>query len=517
MAWKPMPALGAGAAAWVAALLQTAPAASARAPNIVLILADDLGYGDIGCQGATKVKTPNIDRLAREGRRFTDAHAASAVCTPSRYALLTGEYPFRRNLWGPAMNPSPLLIDPATTTLASMLKRQGYATACIGKWHLGFGSHPKPDWNADLKPGPMEVGFDYYFGVPVVNSHPPFVLVENHRVLGLDPADPLVYGGVPPTHPFSEKMMQPAISGGRAAHALYRDEELGSLLTEKATGWLRAHKGGPFFLYFATPQIHHPFTPAGRFRGSSGCGRYGDFIQELDWMVGEVMRTLEELKLADDTLIILTSDNGGMLNLGGQAAWRAGHRPNGDLLGFKFDAWEGGHRVPFIVRWPGSVEAGTRSDQLLSLLDLPATLASLTGYARRPGDFPDSLDMLPAFTGTPSKAIREQLVIGPRQERNLAIRDGRWLFIGARDGGGFGARSGHPLGGAAAFPFTGRENSDIAGGRIKPDAPPAQLYDLAADPGQHVNVIRDHPEIVERLRRQRDACLEEAARHERGG
>lgn len=287
---------------------------SKSVPNIVLILADDLGYGDVGCQGATKVRTPNIDRLAAEGRRFTDAHSASAVCSPSRYALLTGEYPFRRNLFGPVMNPSPLVVDTKRATLASLVKRQGYATACLGKWHLGFGDSPKPDWNVDLKPGPLELGFDHYFGIPVVNSHPPFVWVEDHRVVGLDPADPLVYGGTPPTQMFPEKMMRPAMSGGKAAHALYRDEEVGTTLTEKAQTWLRANKDGPFFLYFATPQIHHPFTPAKRFQGTSDCGRYGDFIHELDWMVGEVMRTLDELKLRDNTLVILTSDNGGMLN-----------------------------------------------------------------------------------------------------------------------------------------------------------------------------------------------------------
>jgi arylsulfatase A len=175
-------------------------AAEAR-PNVLVILADDLGYGDLGCYGATKVKTPNIDQLAREGRRFTDAHSASAVCTPSRYALLTGEYPFRRNLWGPVMNPGPLAIDPAQTTIAGLLKRQGYATACFGKWHLGFGSRPRPDWNRDLKPGPLELGFDYYFGLPVVSSHPPFVLIENHRVLGLDPADPAQTRNVIGEHP----------------------------------------------------------------------------------------------------------------------------------------------------------------------------------------------------------------------------------------------------------------------------------------------------------------------------
>jgi len=257
-------------------------------PNIVLIFVDDLGYGDIGCYGATKVKTPNIDKLASEGRRFTDAHSASAVCTPSRYALLTGEYPFRKNLWAPVMNPSPLVIDPTRTTVSSLLKRQDYATACFGKWHLGFGSQPKPDWNADLKPGPLELGFDHYFGIPVVSSHPPFVWVENHRVVGLDAADPLVYGGKEVTQAFPEKIMAPAMSGAKAAHALYRDEEVGSTLTEKATTWMRGHSGKPFFLYFSTPHIHHPFTPGAKLKGSSQAGLYGDFIQELDWMVGEV-------------------------------------------------------------------------------------------------------------------------------------------------------------------------------------------------------------------------------------
>ncbi len=405
-------------------------------PNIVLILADDLGYGDVGCYGATKVKTPNIDRLASEGRRFTDAHSASAVCTPSRYALLAGEYPFRKNLWGPVMNPSPLVIEPSRTTIASLLKRQGYATACFGKWHLGFGSKPKPNWNADLKPGPLELGFDHYFGIPVVSSHPPFVWVEDHRVVGLDPADPLVYGGAPPTQEFPEKMMTPAISGGKAAHALYRDEELGASLTEKATAWMRSQKGTPFFLYFATPHIHHPFTPGARFKGSSQAGRYGDFIQEFDWMVGEVMRTLDELKLSDNTLVILTSDNGGMLNQGGQDAWKAGHRLNGDLLGFKFDSWEGGHRVPFIARWPGKIPAGSLSDQLICHVDMLATFAALTGSKLTGADGPDSLNVLPALTGTPDKPIRDHVVLAPSKKSNLALREGRWVYIGARAAAG---------------------------------------------------------------------------------
>ncbi len=477
-------------------------------PNIVFILADDLGYGDVGCYGAVKVKTPHIDRLAREGRRFTDAHAASAVCTPSRYALLTGQYPFRKNLWGPIMNQSPLVIETSRTTIAGLLHRQGYATACFGKWHLGFGSTPKPDWNAELKPGPLEVGFDHFFGIPVVSSHPPFVWVENHRVVGLDPADPLVYGGTPPTQPFPEKMLAPAVSGGKAAHALYRDEQLGTVLTEKATAWLRARGGAPFFLYLATPHIHHPFTPGPKFKGTSQCGRYGDFIQELDGMVGEVLRTLDKLQLADHTLVILTSDNGGMLNQGGQDAWAAGHRLNGPLLGFKFDAWEGGHRVPFLARWPGKIEANSVSDQLICHVDMLATFAALTGGNLADNEGPDSINVLPALVGRPDKPVRDHVVLAPQRPQNLAIRQGRWLYIGAQGGGGFGGTKpgNHALGGPAALKFTGEVNSDIEDGRIKPDAPAAQLYDLASDPSQTRNVIREHPDVAEQLRQRLDAC-----------
>jgi len=479
-----------------------APARAAEAkPNIVLIFADDLGYGDVGCYGATKLKTPNIDRLASQGRRFTDAHSASAVCTPSRYALLSGEYPFRREVWGPAMNQSALLIDPDKTTLADLLKGQGYATACIGKWHLGFGSKPKPDWNADLKPGPLELGFDYYFGLPVVSSHPPFVLIENHRVLGLDPADPLVYGGTPPTTPYPEKMLRPGISGGKAAHALYKDDQLGTQFSAKAVSFIREHRDGPFFLYLATPHIHHPFTPDKRFIGTSQCGLYGDFIHELDWMVGQVLATLDELKLADRTLVIVTSDNGGMVNLTGQKAVRAGHRLNGDLLGFKFDAWEGGHRVPFIARWPGHIEPNSISDQLICHVDMPATLAAAAGREIKTGECPDSLNVLPALTGAPKEPIRRRAVLAPVRKTHLALRDERWLYIGARGGGGFAGKVGqHALGGPPAIQFAGEVNSDIENGKFKSDAPNEQLYDLQADPRQTTNVVRRNPEIAQRMK-----------------
>ncbi len=476
----------------------TAPAAETlpQKPNIVLIFADDLGFGDVGCYGATKVKTPNIDKLATEGRRFMDAHAASSVCTPSRYALLTGEYPFRRNVWGPSTANSPLLIDVKQMTIASLLKSQGYATACFGKWHLGFDDHPHPDWNKDLKPGPLELGFDHYFGVPVVSCLPPYVWVEDHRVVGLDPKDPIKYGGNCPTKEYPEKQMI-GMSGGQAAHDLYRDDELGTTLTEKSITWMRAHAKQPFFLYFATPHIHHPFTPGARFRGSSQAGIYGDYIQEFDWMVGEVMRTLDELGLRTNTLVIVTSDNGGMLNLGGQAAFKLGHRINGDLLGFKFDAWEGGHRVPFITRWPGKIPADTVSDQLICHVDFLASFAALLGV-KQTG--PDSVNVLPVWLGESGPDPRTELVVEPNNKANLSLRQGDWFYIPARGGGGFMGKSGHGLGGPAALQFTGEVNSDIVDGHFKTDAPNEQLYNLASDPRETKNVVREHPEIATRMK-----------------
>ena len=477
-----------------------AAAESASPPNIVYILADDLGYGDVGCYGATKIKTPNMDRLAREGRVFTDAHACSAVCSPSRYGLLTGEYPFRIGCYGPLMWRGGLIVDPARLTIASLLKQHGYATACIGKWHLGFGVQ-QPDWNGELKPGPLEVGFDDYFGLPVVSSHPPFVYVENHRVVGLDPNDPLRFDGQgrAETDPYPEKHSRD-IHGGRAAHALYHDEEAAATWAKKSVDWLRQSKDRPFFLYLATTAIHHPFTPAARFQGTSEAGPYGDYVHELDWTIGEVLNSLDELQLRDNTLVIVTSDNGGMLNGGGRAAWQAGHRLNGDLLGFKFGAWEGGHRVPFIARWPGHIPPGSKSSQLICNVDLLATFAAIVNHTLQPGDGPDSVNVLPAFIGDPPRPLRTQVILTPNRPTHLAIREGDWVYLGAQGSGGFGN-------GLAELAVTGEINSDITtDGKLKPDAPPAQLYNLAADPRQQMNVIRAHPDIAERLRQQLAAC-----------
>jgi arylsulfatase A-like enzyme len=480
--------------------LVTSPLA-ASPPNIVVIFADDLGYGDTSVYGATKIRTPNIDKLAQQGRRFTDAHTASAVCTPSRYCLLTGEYAFRGDHWSPVFLKVGLIFDENKKTVADVMKDAGYATACIGKWHLGFGEGT-PNWNGDLKPGPLELGFDYYFGMPVVGSHPPFVYVENHRVVGLDENDPFVYDTVAKTKPFLEKMGIDQIGGAEEAHSIYDDTMVGTELAGRAVKWIKENKDEPFFLYFPTTNIHHPFTPHPQFRGTSEAGRYGDFVHELDWIVGEVTRTLDEEGLADNTLVIFTSDNGGMINLGGQDAWKAGHKQNGDLLGFKFDAWEGGHRVPFIARWPGKIPAGSVSDQLVSNVDLMATLAAVTGRELQEGEAPDSFNILPALTSDTSVRVRDHLVLAPQKRTHLSLRAGDWMYISAQAGGGFTSPHAgtHLFGGPAAIHFAGEVNSDLENGKVKTDAPKEQLYNLRADPYQATNVIRDNPVIAQTMR-----------------
>ena len=486
--------------------------ALAAPPNVVLIFVDDLGYGDIGCYGATKVQTPNIDRLAKEGRRFTDVHSASAVCTPSRYGLLTGEYPLRalggKGLWGPAPITSPLLVNPEKRTIADVFKSSGYDTAVIGKWHLGF-KKGKNDWQEPLRPGPQDLGFDYYFGMPVVNSAPPYVYVENDRIVGADPADPLVYLGrnakgatpITPIPPEAANRSRNAFGGAKEAHKLFNDYQVGTTFAKKSVEWIKGRNDKPFFLYLATTNIHHPFTPAKRFQGTSQCGLYGDFIHELDWIVGEVVKALEEKGVADNTLIIFTSDNGGMFNYGGQAAFKAGHRINGDLLGFKFGVWEGGHRIPFIVKWPGKIKAGSTSTQTMSGVDLFATFAAITGQAVDKKQAVDSVNMLPALVGDPEEPIREHLILAPNKGTHLSVRQGKWMYIPKQGSGGFGGKtpSSHTFAGPPAATFVGSVNSDIENGKIKKGAPPAQLYDLESDRAQTKNVYGENPEIVKQM------------------
>ncbi|WP_372795906.1 arylsulfatase [Pontiella sp.] len=474
-------------------------AAAEPPPNIVLIFADDLGYGDLGCYGATKVQTPNIDQLAADGRRFTDAHSASAVCSPSRYGLLTGEYPFRENFWGPVGHDAALTIDEERETIADVLQRAGYQTAIFGKWHLGFGEQ-EPDWNQALKPGPLELGFDYFYGIPCANSVPPYLYVENHHVVGLEPDDPVGMNIKPVYAKALPEKGAGRIGGGKKAHALYVDEKIGVNLAERSIQWLEnTDKNRPFFLLLCTSNIHHPFTPAPQFIGKSECGLYGDFIMELDWITGRVMETLEAQGLAENTLVIFTSDNGGMLNMGGQEAIKLGHDINGDLLGSKFGVWEGGHRVPMIVRWPNHVPAGTASDALISHLDFLATFAGITGSALE--NEHDSLNQLTTLTGTPEHPVRTGLVLCPNSPAHLSIRNGDWVYIPIRGEGGFqGNTVGRKrLGGPASVAFMRRTNSDVVNGKIRPDAPGAQLYNLKTDPSQTTNVIHHYPEKAAEL------------------
>lgn len=476
-----------------------------KPPNIILINADDLGYGDLGCYGAKLVQTPNIDKLASEGRRFTDAHTASAVCSPSRYGLLTGRYPLRQNFWGPVPGVTQgLTIDTKAPTIASVLKQAGYATACVGKWHLGLGEEA-PNWDGELKPGPLELGFDYYFGIPSVNSGAPFVYVENHNVVGYDSSDPFVTNVESVTQKWPAKSGYKAIGGAEKAHLLYEDEKIGTTLKEKAIEWMKnasnKQQDQPFFLYLATTNIHHPFTPAPQFKGTSEAGRYGDFIHELDWIVGEVLRTVKEIGEEENTLVVFTSDNGGMLNNGGQDAWKAGHKLNGDLLGFKFGAWEGGHRIPFIAKWPGRIPAGSQSDRLISQIDLLATFASITGQNIGEDKEHDSVDQLAELTGEADSPQREILVISPNNPGHLVIRKGKWVYIPSQDEGGFqGKKVGdHLLGGAAAFALTNQINSDVEGNKVKEGAPAEQLYDLEKDPYQSQNVVEQNPKVKAEL------------------
>lgn len=464
-----------------------------KPPNIIIILADDLGYGDLSCYGATKIHTPNIDRLAIQGKTFTDAHAISAICTPSRYSLLTGQYAFRKNIMGPFFLRDKLSIDTTQLTLPKLLKKYNFSTACIGKWHLGFGVD-KPDWNGELKPGPLEVGFDYYYGIPNASSHPPFVYVENHRVIGYNPKDPFVFGKKAKTDFFYEKLDMSVIGGADSAHSLYKDELLGTTLTEKALEWIKhQNKEKPFFLYFATTNIHHPFAFNPTFRGTSEAGRYGDDIHELDWEVGRIMQELDEAKLTENTLVIFTSDNGGMLNDGGLDAWRAGHKLNGKLLGYKFDAWEGGHRIPFIIRWPGHVTPNSKSNQLISLIDMMGTVGSLLNYDLKEGEGPDSYNVLSTFIKDTNAEFRDEVIFAGAEL--LSLRKGKWLFINGQGSGGFRDNRGGP----AALAITGEINSDIENGKIKPNAPLKQLYNLKEDVEQKVNVIKQYPQVAKQM------------------
>ena len=420
--------------------------ATLQKPNIILIYVDDLGYGDIGINGATGVKTPNIDFLAKNGVNFSDAHCSASTCTPSRYSLMTGSYAFRSQaaiLQGDAS----LLINPQKGSLASMLKKAGYTTGVVGKWHLGLGNG-KLDWNKEISPGPREIGFDYSFLIPATGDRVPCVFVENQKVVNLDPNDPIKvsYGekleGYPLGTDHPELLKVDAdlqhknsiingisrigyMSGGKKA--LWTDEDFPFVLTDKATNFIKNNKNKPFFLFYSYHDIHAPRLPHKQFQGKSTMGARGDVIAQMDWCTGQIMKKLKAEGLDKTTLIIFTSDNGPILNDGyaDKALEMVGnHKPAGIYTGTKYSIYEGGNRVPTIVYWNGTVKP-RKSNALLSQIDLYASLASFLKQEIPAGDAPDSQNLMDTWLGK-SDAGREFLL---EEGYTFALRKGDWKYI----------------------------------------------------------------------------------------
>lgn len=482
-------------------LLLTVPClAMAAKPNIVIIFADDVGYGDLGCYGADAIDTPSLDTLAERGVRFTSAYATASTCTPSRYSLLTGEYPFRNQDATILPGNAPLIIDPAKPTLASVLKTVGYTTGLVGKWHLGLGAADAPlDWNQEIQPGPKQLGFDYSFHMAATGDRVPTVYIENGFIVGLDPQDPIEVNydapiGSDPTgisHPhllLSQADEQHGktivdgisrigyMSGGHAAR--WTDEAMSDTFLDKALDFIRSHQSEPFFLFYATHENHVPRRPHPRFQGSTSLGVRGDAVVQLDWNVGRIMETLAELGLASDTLVIFSSDNGPVLYDGyydGAVEKNGDHRPAGPWKGGKYSAWEGGTRMPLIASWPGMIQPGL-SDALFSQVDLLASLASLTGAAIPEGRAGDSQDLLEVLLGR-SELGREHLV---QQGASMkSIRVGDWKYL--------------PQGQVTNRTTIGRYHRDVIG-------PNGALFYLPEDPMELRNLAGRYPEKAKEMR-----------------
>lgn len=486
-------------------------------PNVVVIMADDLGYGDVSCYGATALQTPNIDRLAAEGLRFTSGYCSASTCTPTRYSMLTGNYAFRKDRTGIAPPNAPAIIKPGTETVASILKRAGYTTAVIGKWHLGLGpegatsTEGGPDWNGELKPGPLEIGFDRCFLLPTTNDRVPQVYVQDHRVLNLDPADPLWVGNKIPskdhptgiTHRDTLKMdwshghnstIHNGISrigfytGGHAAR--FRDEDLADKWVEKSNEFMEQNKDNPFFLFFSSHDIHVPRMPHERFQGQTSLGYRGDAIVQLDWCVGEVMKTLDRLQLSEKTLVVFCSDNGPVLDDGykdGAIEKIGAHNPAGQYTGGKYSVYEGGTRTPFITRWKGHIPAGV-SDQLVCTIDLPASLASMCGQTLAEDACVDSFDVSDALLGKGAAKGRQHLV----QQDNGAS-------------GTFGLRVGDWK--LHHYKKKKARNVVVKQTLTNVEVPAYQLFNLADDPAEQHNVIDQHPEVAARLKAQLEKLI----------
>jgi arylsulfatase A-like enzyme len=444
-----------------------------KLPNVLLILVDDMGYGDPGCfNPQSKIRTPNIDAVAAEGMRFTDAHASGPLCHMSRYGLMTGRYPFRTDVgqW-----PQHALIEPGQTTLASMLKRQGYRTSMVGKWHLGF---EESGYENPLPGGPVDVGFDSYFGIRASTDIPPYFYIRGNRAVQ------------PPTVPIaanSSEDWSPIQGAFWRSGLIAPDLQLQDVLprfTEEAINVISAHavgaspvSGEPLFLYLAYPAPHTPWLPDAEFAGKSRVGMYGDFAEMVDSMVGRVLAALDAAGMRDNTLVIISSDNGPVWYEEDTERW--GHDSAGPLRGMKADAWEAGHRMPLIARWPGRVAAGTTSPQLVCFTDLLATLANIAGYQLTDGEGPDSFDFSSVLLGRGDSKhpLRQSLVI-ESGSGTMLVRDGDWKLIDGLGSGGF---------------------SEPKKVRPVPGEPTGQLYNLADDLSEQVNLWEQQPETVARL------------------
>lgn len=488
-------------------LFAALPLAAADKPNIIIIMADDLGYGDISCNGATQVKTPNIDKLAAQGVRFNAGYTTAATCTPTRYSLLTGNYAFRTAGTGIAPPNGPSIIRPGTATVASILKQAGYATAVIGKWHLGLGDK-QPDWNGDLKPGPLEIGFDHCFLLPTTNDRVPQVYVQDHRVLNLDPKDPLWVGSSKPTddHPtgithrdtlkmdWSHGHNNTIHNGvGRIGFytgghkARFRDEDLTDEWVKRSVAWMEKNKAQPFFLFYASHAIHVPRVVHERFAGATKLGPRGDAIVEFDWSVGEIMKAVDRLGIAQNTLIILCSDNGPVLDDGYKddaVTKLGGHTPAGPYRGGKYSVFEGGTRTPFISRWTGRIAPGV-SDEIVSTIDFAASFAAMGNVQLKEADCVDSMNLLPALLGEKDAKGREHIVQQDNNGNQLGLRAGPWKLVRAR-------------------------NSDAAGKDKKAKGPVmGQLFDLSKDPSEKTNVAANHPAELKRMNELMDKIIKD--------
>ncbi len=496
----------------IAIVLHSRPVAAADRPNIIVIMADDLGYGDVSCYGAKAIKTPHIDQLAAEGLRFTSGYCSASTCTPTRYSFLTGNYAFRRKDTGIAPPNSPAIIQPGTETLASILRKAAYKTAVVGKWHLGLGNAEGPDWNGELNPGPLEIGFDYCFLLPTTNDRVPQVFVKNHRVPNLDPKDPLWVGMKKPSpdHPTGRThrhTLRMDWSGGHNAtihngigrigfytggHAArFRDEDLADEWVRQSVGWMENHREEPFFLFFSSHDLHVPRMPHERFQGKTSLGFRGDSIVQLDWCVGELLATLDRLKIAENTLVIFCSDNGPVLDDGykdGAIERNGDHRAAGPYSGGKYSVYEGGTRTPFITRWKGHIEPGV-SDEVVCTIDLAASFAALVEVGFADDACVDSLDVLGALLGQKDAHGRDHLVQQDNGKRgNYGLRVGDWKLQ---------RHDSHQA-----------RNVKVESRLVNTRVPRFQLFNLSNDPGERNNLFEARSDVAKRLVDQLDKIIE---------